>query len=153
MQPDTDLAFPHLSIDQFDRYAHELVGNLDVNWQPEYFPFDHRSLPRLPEIKNPAYALRARTHRSLPARVDPEGDPELQSLNFFETIGDGLLQGQVTRALVFSGCNATDDLTVSYNPLAGTDGRNFAPSWCATLPSPVSLGHIASTMATVISTE
>jgi hypothetical protein len=54
---------------------------------------------------------------------------------------------------VFSGCNATDDLTVSRTPLASTDGRNLAPSWCATPPSPVSLGHIASTMATGISTK
>ncbi|RSH80725.1 hypothetical protein EHS25_007061 [Saitozyma podzolica] len=112
MKPDTDIAFPHLPIEQFDRYAHQLDGLLDAHWAPEVFPFNHLSLPRLPEIKNPEYALQARTHRSIPARIDPDGDPELECLNFFETVGDGLLQGQVTRALVASGCNVADDLTV-----------------------------------------
>jgi hypothetical protein len=143
MLPGTDLAFPHLPLQQFDRYAHELEGILNAQWAPEVFPFNHRSLPRLPEIRNPEYALRARTHRSIPARVDPDGDPELECLNFFETLGDGLLQGQVTRALVASGCNVADDLTVRCHATTGTDERYSAPSWCATLLSVMSLGPTA----------
>jgi hypothetical protein len=150
MKPDTDIAFPHLPIEQFDRYAHQLDGLLDAHWAPEVFPFNHLSLPRLPEIKNPEYALQARTHRSIPARIDPDGDPELECLNFLETVGDGLLQGQVTRALVASGCNVADDLTVRLNSFAGTNERCSAPSWCANLPSVTLLGPTASTTATDI---
>ena len=48
----TDLAFPDLSADDFDRYAHQFLGNINRGWDHPDFPFNILTLPRLPKIHN-----------------------------------------------------------------------------------------------------
>jgi hypothetical protein len=110
-------AFPQLSLADFDLSAHR-ARVVPSSWQPETFPFDYKSLPKLPPINNSRYKLLSRTHRSLADRrfntEDPTADPEKESYNFLETMGDAALRWYCTRAAADSGCAVGEDLHVSF---------------------------------------
>jgi len=94
----TDLAFPDLSADDFDRYAHQFLGNINRGWDHPDFPFNILTLPRLPKIHNAILSSHTRTHRSLRA-----ARPSQKSFHALEFKSDSILNIYATEAVLRHG--------------------------------------------------
>lgn len=106
----SDLAFPNLSVDDFDRYPHPFRGNLGKHWEKQEFPFDIRTLPRLPKIHNTVHLTRARRNRSLSPFRRPDPGGEMENPIRHETKARNLLHFYANEAVIANGTANTSEL-------------------------------------------